>query len=106
MVEITGRDTPDDRLGGEGWICMSGPSGGPSVSFQAERWYEPPVWPEIDGGHTKMMHFEVSVEDLEAAIEIVIKAGGRVAPSQPEDRDARTLRVMLDPAGHPFCLGG
>jgi catechol 2,3-dioxygenase-like lactoylglutathione lyase family enzyme len=102
--EITGRDAPADRAGGEGWVCVSGPTGGPSVSFQAERWYEPPVWPETDGAQAKMMHFEVAVDDLEAAIELVVAAGGRVAPRQPQDRDPNELRVMLDPAGHPFCL--
>lgn len=83
---------------------MSGPNGGPSVSFQAEEWYEPPTWPEVDGHRAKMMHFEVAVHDLDAAIALVMRAGGSEAPHQPEDRDPRHLRVMLDPAGHPFCL--
>ncbi|HUP87019.1 MAG TPA: VOC family protein [Acidimicrobiales bacterium] len=104
--EITGRDTPESRLGGTGWICMSGPEGGPSVSFQAESWYVPPTWPEDLGQQTKMMHLEVAVDDVEAAVELVLRAGGRVAPSQPADRDTTTLRIMLDPAGHPFCLCG
>ncbi|HVE93747.1 MAG TPA: VOC family protein, partial [Acidimicrobiales bacterium] len=60
--EVTARDAPEDRLGGSGWICMSGPPGGPSVSFQAEEWYEPPVWPEAPHAQTKMMHFEVGSE--------------------------------------------
>jgi predicted enzyme related to lactoylglutathione lyase len=104
--EVTGRDEPDTRLGGAGWICMSGPAGGPSVSFQAERWYVPPAWPEVAGAQTKMMHFEDDVDDLDAAVQLVVRAGGRVAPTQPQDRDPATLRVMLDPAGHPFCLCG
>jgi catechol 2,3-dioxygenase-like lactoylglutathione lyase family enzyme len=102
--EVTGRDAPESRLGGAGWICMSGPPGGPSVSFQAEDWYEAPLWPEVGGSQTKMMHFEVGVDDLVAAVELVVRAGGGVAPTQPEDRDPNELRVMLDPAGHPFCL--
>jgi predicted enzyme related to lactoylglutathione lyase len=103
--EETARDDVGSRQGGAGWISMSGPDGGPGVSFQAERWYEPPVWPESPGHQTKMMHFEVGTNDLEAAIELVVRSGGQVAPRQPIDRDARELRVMLDPAGHPFCLG-
>jgi hypothetical protein len=51
-----------------------------------------------------MMHFEVGVDDLVAAVELVVRAGGRVAPTQPRDRDPNELRVMLDPAGHPLCL--
>ena len=103
--EVVARDSPSSRLGGAGWILMDGPPGGPSVSFQAEAWYEPPVWPETSSGPTKMMHLEVSVDDLEAAVDVVVAAGGQVAPHQPPDRDAGHLRVMLDPAGHPFCLG-
>jgi hypothetical protein len=51
---------------------MSGPPGGPSVSFQAERWYEPPTWPEVAGDLPKMMHLEVAVDDLEAAVDLVV----------------------------------
>jgi predicted enzyme related to lactoylglutathione lyase len=101
----TARDEPTSRLGGAGWIAMSGPAGGLGVSFQAEEWYEPPEWPESDRGQTKMMHFEVGTDDLDAAVELVVRSGGRVASHQPPDRDQATLRVMLDPAGHPFCLG-
>ena len=51
-----------------------------------------------------MMHFEVLVDDLEAAVGFVLERGGTQAPHQPADRDPRVLRIMLDPAGHPFCL--
>ena len=51
-----------------------------------------------------MMHFEVLVEDLDEAVEQVLRGGGAEAPHQPADRDRTRLRVMLDPAGHPFCL--
>jgi predicted enzyme related to lactoylglutathione lyase len=102
--EVTARDSPDDRAGGSGWILMSGPAGAPSLSFQAEEWYQPPTWPEVGGAQTKMMHLEVTVDDLDAAIDLVIQAGGRVAQNQPVSRDQTRLRVMLDPAGHPFCL--
>jgi catechol 2,3-dioxygenase-like lactoylglutathione lyase family enzyme len=102
--EVVARDEPDSRAGGSGWVCMSGPSAGPTVSFQGEQWYRPPVWPEATGSQTKMMHFEVAVDDLDLAVATVIEAGGREASPQPVDRDRRELRVMLDPAGHPFCL--
>jgi catechol 2,3-dioxygenase-like lactoylglutathione lyase family enzyme len=98
------RDSSTDRTGGSGWILMSGPDGGPTVSFQAEEWYQRPTWPEVDHLPTKMMHFEVSVASLDEAVSEVTRAGGRVAPHQPPDRDHQRLRVMLDPAGHPFCL--
>lgn len=98
------RDEPSSRSGGAGWILMRQPGGGPTVSLQAEPWYRAPTWPEEEGAQTKMMHFEVVVDDLEAAIRLVLRAGGRVAAHQPPDRDPDRLRIMLDPAGHPFCL--
>jgi hypothetical protein len=51
-----------------------------------------------------MLHFEIQVDDVEAAVAFAVAAGARIAPWQPEDRDPSQLRVMLDPAGHPFCL--
>jgi catechol 2,3-dioxygenase-like lactoylglutathione lyase family enzyme len=89
------RDGPD-------WIHLDGPLG---VSLQAEEWYEPPTWPEVPGALTKMLHFEVGTDDLDAAVALVVRSGGREASPQPADRDPSLLRVMLDPAGHPFCLG-
>jgi catechol 2,3-dioxygenase-like lactoylglutathione lyase family enzyme len=98
------RDDASSRSGGAGWILMGGPDGGPTVSLQAEPWYQAPTWPEEEGAQTKMMHFEVSVDDLEAAVRLVLGAGERVAMHQPPDRDLDRLPITLDPAGHPFCL--
>lgn len=104
--EIVARDTPDTRKGGAGWVALRDPTGGIGLSFQAEEWYQPPTWPEEPGSQTKMLHFEMGADDLEAAVALVVSLGGRVAPHQPEDRANDKLRVMLDPAGHPFCLCG
>lgn len=86
------------------WIAMRDPAGGVGLNIQAESWYEPPVWPEQPGAQTKMLHFEIQVEDMEAAVAYAVAAGARIAPHQPPDRSQDELRVMLDPAGHPFCL--
>jgi catechol 2,3-dioxygenase-like lactoylglutathione lyase family enzyme len=102
--EVTARDDATDRNGGAGWVALANPAGGVGLSFQAEDWYEPPVWPEQPDEQGKMLHLEVEVDDLAAAVALVLDAGGRVAPEQPSDRDPNELRVMLDPAGHPFCL--
>ena len=102
--EITDRDTPATRQGGTGWVALRDPAGGVGLSFQAEEWYQPPLWPEEPGAQTKMLHFDIEVDDLEAAVAYVVAAGGKVAPHQPPDRARDQLRVMLDPAGHPFCL--
>ncbi len=61
--------------------------------------YIAPTWPEADV--PKQIHLDLAVADLEAAVVEAERLGARVAPFQPTpDR----WRVLLDPAGHPFCL--
>ena len=95
--EINARD-------GAGWVQIRDPDGGVGLNLQAEDSYEPPTWPEQPGRQAKMMHLEVLVDDLQAAVELVVRSGGTEAAHLPGDRDAARLWVMLDPAGHPFCL--
>lgn len=102
--EVARRGGPNPETGGSTWVTLSNPAGGVALAFASREWYEPPVWPEEPDALVKMMHFEIGVDDLEAGIALVVGAGGRVSPHQPEDRDQTTLRIMLDPAGHPFCL--
>ncbi len=87
-----------------GWLQLGNPNGGVGLNLQAEDSYEPPAWPEQPGHQAKMMHFEVLVDDLDAAVQFVVQCGGCEAVHQPPDRDSTRLRIMLDPAGHPFCL--
>lgn len=76
------------------------PSGGTGVSFQERPDYIVPTWPEEEGLQQKMLHLEIQVEDVQEAAEFAIACGGRLASFQGR----ADLRVMLDPAGHPFCL--
>ena len=92
--EIAWRDPDDD------FIVMADPSGGPSISFQPYPDYQPPVWPEQPGEQWKMVHLDMQVEDLDAAMDYAIACGASLA----EFQGRKDLRVMLDPAGHPFCL--
>jgi catechol 2,3-dioxygenase-like lactoylglutathione lyase family enzyme len=89
---------------GAGWISIGDPAETVHLNFQAEEWYQRPVWPERADAPQKMMHFEILVEDMDAAVAHAIAAGATMADPQPADRDPTQLRVMLDPAGHPFCL--
>ncbi|GAA2071191.1 VOC family protein [Streptomyces albiaxialis] len=82
------------------WVLMRPPGGGTGLAFQAERWYRPPVWPERDGGPHKMAHLELRVADLAAATAYAVSVGAVLAGQQPQE----DVRVLLDPAGHPFCL--
>lgn len=58
-----------------------------------------PTWPE--GSHPQQEHLDFAVEDLDSAEAVAIAAGARKAAVQPEPDN---WRVMIDPAGHPFCL--
>jgi len=61
--------------------------------------YQPPAWP--DGQITKQLHLDVSVTDLDKAQNLALAIGAQLPEDQPSpDR----WRVLLDPAGHPFCL--
>lgn len=61
--------------------------------------HAPPTWPDPDV--PKQMHLDLAVDDLDAAEAEAIGLGARKPDTQPApDR----WRVLLDPAGHPFCL--
>jgi hypothetical protein len=58
-----------------------------------------PTWP--GGTVPKQMHLDLAVEDLDGAEAEAIRLGASRAQPQPQpDR----WRVLIDPAGHPFCL--
>ncbi|MGH2608985.1 MAG: VOC family protein [Tepidiformaceae bacterium] len=90
--EVTWRD--DD------FFLMRDPSGGLGLLFQERAEYRAPVYPEQPGGQDKMIHLDIRVDDLDAAVAHALAAGGRLAEYQGRE----DLRVMLEPAGHPFCL--
>ena len=83
-----------------GWALMRDPDGGTGLSFQAEDGYEPPVWPDQAGAQAKMLHLDIHVDDLESAVDHAVESGATLAEHQPQER----VRVLIDPAGHPFCL--
>ena len=83
-----------------GWVVLSPPAGGTALAFQSSPDYVPPVWPPVAGRQQMMMHLDLQVDDLEAAVADAVAAGASVADHQPQDH----VRVMLDPVGHPFCL--
>ena len=89
---------------GPRWAQLWDPQGGVHLNIQGDSTYVPPTWPEKPDEQAKMMHFEVRVDDLEAAVALAIEAGGTQAPWQPPDRNPERIRIMLDPAGHPLCL--
>ncbi|HXY42752.1 MAG TPA: VOC family protein [Acidimicrobiales bacterium] len=70
------------------------------LAFQSATDYVPPVWPSANERQQMMMHIDVAVDDLAASVADAVELGATVAEYQPQD----DVRVLLDPAGHPFCL--
>jgi catechol 2,3-dioxygenase-like lactoylglutathione lyase family enzyme len=82
------------------WVTLRPADGGAGLSFQAEEEHHPPAWPAGPGDQQMQMHLDIEVDDLDAAGAHAIAAGAVLADFQPQD----DVRVLLDPAGHPFCL--
>ncbi|MCZ2807096.1 VOC family protein [Modestobacter sp. VKM Ac-2983] len=74
--------------------------GGPGLSFQLEADHVPPVWPAGPDDPRMQAHLDIAVDDLDAAVLFARSLGATTAASQPQAH----VRVLLDPAGHPFCL--
>jgi catechol 2,3-dioxygenase-like lactoylglutathione lyase family enzyme len=69
------------------------------LGFQRVPNYRPPDWPE--GAIPQQEHLELSVPDLAEAETALVRLGATKAAFQP---GAGKWTVMLDPAGHPFCI--
>ena len=83
-----------------GWVTLAPPDGGIGLSFQTDTRHVRPVWPAGDGDPQMQIHLDIEVQDLAAAVAYAQAAGATLAEFQPQT----DVRVMQDPAGHPFCL--
>lgn len=72
---------------------------GPDIWFQEIQGYQSPTWPTQERG--QQLHFDLKITDLDSAIREAIALGATDVPNQTTDDE---FHVMLDPAGHPFCL--
>ncbi|MFI0790339.1 VOC family protein [Streptomyces lydicus] len=88
------------KLSEADWVLLRNPEGGTGLSFQSEPDYRPPAWPELPAEQQKMLHLDIRVDDLDEAEAYTVALGAARAAWQPQD----DVRVLLDPAGHPFCL--
>ena len=87
----------------DGWAMLRPPRGELGLRGLAIQWepdYLPPAWPPVPGKQQMMLHLDIAAEDLQAAVAWALHAGATLAGHQPQDH----VRVLLDPAGHPFCL--
>ena len=71
---------------------------GPALGFGKVEGYQPPGWPNEHG--SKQFHLDLAAEDIDAEAERLVGLGATLADPQPGE----TWRVLLDPAGHPFCV--
>jgi predicted enzyme related to lactoylglutathione lyase len=83
-----------------GTAIVAAPEGGIFLVFQEAADYQAPFWPPVDGRQRPMMHFDFQVGDLDSAVADAVALGASLAEAQPQEH----VRVLLDPAGHPFCL--
>ena len=72
---------------------------GATLNFQQVHGFTAPQWPGQE--HAQQFHLDLSVEDLDDAVEHAKGLGATEALEQPSAED---YRVMIDPDGHPFCL--
>ena len=87
----------------DGWAMLRPPEGEAGLRGLAIQWepdYEPPAWPPVAGQQQMMLHLDIAAEDLDAVVAWAVQAGARLAGQQPRE----SVRVLLDPAGHPFCI--
>jgi len=109
---VISMDCADSRSLAEFWTAMLGGevmfTNGPNVVIRSD-WvwlcmmqvddYRSPTWPENEV--PKQIHLDLAVDQLESSVTEALRLGARQARTQPNPDQ---WRVMLDPAGHPFCL--
>ena len=79
------------------YAMLSGP-GGVALGLGTLADHEAPGWPNAHG--SKQFHFDLAVDDLDAAAADIVGLGATL----PDEQPGETWRVLLDPSGHPFCL--
>lgn len=85
------------RHTGDGFVALAGAT--IWLTLHRVDSYQRPTWPGPAIG--KQAHIDIAVEDLDAAQAHAVSVGSTVAELQPEPE---LWRVLIDPAGHPFCL--
>ena len=80
------------------WVQLVS-EGGATIAFQRVADFAPPQWPGQE--HPQQLHLDFAVPDLDAGEAAVLALGAIKHAVQPAPDE---FRVLLDPAGHPFCL--
>jgi catechol 2,3-dioxygenase-like lactoylglutathione lyase family enzyme len=81
----------------ENFTYLAGSDGGVRLSFQRVPDHPRPSWPDS----AKQFHLDFSVPDLDKAEQQLLELGATKPDFQP---GGDKWRVLLDPAGHAFCI--
>lgn len=79
------------------WVRLQ-TGAGVDLGFQRDPDYVAPKWPK---GPSQQAHVDLDVDDLDAGEREAVALGATKAATQPNPQE---WRVLIDPAGHPFCL--
>ncbi|WP_068250901.1 VOC family protein [Janibacter corallicola] len=82
------------------WVTIAPDQGHVYLAFQKVEDHSRPVWPAQPDQQQIQMHLDIEVSDLEAATESALRLGGLLSEHQPQEGQ----RVVIDPAGHLFCI--
>ncbi|MYR44542.1 VOC family protein [Streptomyces sp. SID5910] len=81
------------------FYLLGGKDGAAGLGFNRLADYRRPTWP--DPAQEKQAHIDLGTDDLDAAEARLLALGATKPDFQP---DPDRWRVLLDPAGHPFCV--
>ncbi len=79
--------------------CIHLRDGAVEIWFQEVEHYQAPTWPTQERG--QQVHFDFAARDWNAAVARAESLGATRAPAEPGEHE---VVVMLDPAGHTFCM--
>ena len=79
------------------WSVIGDSLDRPGIAFQRIENYLAPVWPS--GEVPTQVHFDIKVENFDAALKEVDALGGKLLSKSSE-----SFWVCADPEGHPFCI--
>lgn len=88
---------------GDTWYILYDEKGaGTPMVFQLQENYHRPTWPPQHDAQQQMLHldFYVGHDEQDVEVERALSIGASLAEQQLSD----SWRVLLDPAGHPFCI--
>ncbi|GGT72107.1 VOC family protein [Actinomadura citrea] len=82
---------------GDDDVVYLGNGSAPQLALQRIEGYRPPAWP----GPAKHAHLDFAVTDVEVAVKELLALGASRPDTQPGEGE---WAVLIDPAGHPFCI--